>query len=191
MSYSFAHGYSGIAYVLFAYMKVFKDYRYESLLDDFSKKIVQILENKSSININDETDVGITCSIDSMGNLELSWCEGVSGLVLYLCLIDSEKYKNIIQRTQQLIAKQYLKMTGSYCHGLSSLLQTYYYVKDVDLESEIRRLFITYSYRKDSILLFQADNPLKDSFDFGTGTLGIYWTLLNKPFVFDISEINP
>lgn len=181
MLYSFAHGYSGVAYTLFIYSRLFGDNWYESLLDKFSEEIVHILEDKISISTNRDI-----ADIDLMGNLELSWCEGVSGLILYLCLVDSEKHQSIIRRTQKLVAKQYLKMTGSYCHGLASLLQTLYYVKDSTLESEIRRLFITYSYRKDGILLFQADNPLKDSFDFGTGTLGIYWTLLNKPFIFDL-----
>ena len=56
-----------------------------------------------------------------------------------------------------------------------------------ELQEKIKRIFITRSYRdKHHLLVFQSENNRQDVFDFGIGTLGIYWTLLGNKFPFEI-----
>ncbi|HFI0447413.1 hypothetical protein HO923_09145 [Streptococcus suis] len=75
-------------------------------------------------------------------------------------------------------------MGTSYCHGVSSLIQTFGYVdRNAD---DINGLLISKSYRKEDLLVFQSENRHEDYFDFGVGTLGIYWVLLGYPFPFEV-----
>lgn len=56
-----------------------------------------------------------------------------------------------------------------------------------ELQEEIKRIFITRSYRDEHhLLVFQSEDNRRDVFDFGIGTLGIYWTLLGNKFPFEI-----
>lgn len=54
------------------------------------------------------------------------------------------------------------------------------------MQEKIKRIFITRSYRdKHHLLVFQSENNRQDVFDFGIGTLGIYWALLGNKFPFE------
>lgn len=175
MQYGFAHGYSGIMYVLYIYSKLFGVKNYDKILKIFSKKIVSIL--KSTVNN----------SLEDFNTLDLSWCEGISGLILYLCLIDSNYYADIIKFSQWKVFEYHLNMGTSFCHGLSSLMQTTIYNDNRELQEKIKRIFITRSYRDEHhLLVFQSEDNRRDVFDFGIGTLGIYWTLLGNKFPFEI-----
>lgn len=55
------------------------------------------------------------------------------------------------------------------------------------MQEKIKRIFITRSYRDEHhLLVFQSEDNRRDVFDFGIGTLGIYWTLLGNKFPFEI-----
>ena len=54
------------------------------------------------------------------------------------------------------------------------------------MQEKIKRIFITRSYRDEHhILVFQSEDNRRDVFDFGIGTLGIYWALLGIKFPFE------
>ncbi|MDG4515319.1 lanthionine synthetase [Streptococcus suis] len=172
LSYSFAHGVSGIAYTLDCYIKNFNDGTYQSLVEKVNNNVVRLLEEFSS------------GKKVAYSNLELSWCEGISGLILYLCLVNPQKYISIINKAQDRVINNSLAMGTSYCHGVSSLIQTFGYVdRNAD---DINGLLISKSYRKEDLLVFQSENRHEDYFDFGVGTLGIYWVLLGYPFPFEV-----
>lgn len=81
-------------------------------------------------------------------------------------------------------------MINSYCHGLASFLQTFAYQPLNKVEKQIKQRLLTLSYRDENgCLIFQGDSRDDEQFDFGTGTLGIYWTLLGKQFPFEITEL--
>lgn len=173
---NFAHGRSGAAYVLKAYADIFGDSRYQNHLQKFSDGISELLEERLS-------------SFSKLDHLGLSWCEGVSGLILYLCLIDKERYSEIIYKSQLEMVQQYEAMGTSFCHGLSSLLQTTIYNKNQKVEQLRKRILLTRSYRNDDRLLqFQGEDGINSYFDFGVGNLGIYWTLLGYTFPFELSK---
>ena len=174
--YNFAHGCSGIAYVLTVYTDIFGDIRYQNKLQKFSDEISELLEEKLS-------------SFSKLDNLGLSWCEGISGLILYLCLIDKERYSDVIYKSQLEMVQQYETMGTTFCHGLSSLLQTAVYNKNQKVEQLIKRILLTRSYRKDNgLLLFQGEDGMNSYFDFGVGSIGIYWVLLGYTFPFELSK---
>lgn len=175
-SNNFAHGRSSAAYVLKAYTDIFGDSRYQNHLQKFSDGISELLEEKLS-------------SFSKLDNLGLSWCDGVSGLILYLCLIDKERYSEIIYKSQLEMVQQYEAMGTSFCHGLSSLLQTTIYNKNQKVEQLIKKILLTRSYRNnDRLLQFQGEDGINSYFDFGVGNLGIYWTLLGYTFPFELSK---
>lgn len=173
---SFAHGYSGIAYVLKVYADLFENSKYKIQLKEFSDKVVSLIE---------ETLVRIT----TLDNLSLSWCEGISGLILYFCLVDKERYAGVIYNLQIEVLRQYEHMGTSFCHGLSSLLQTAVYNNNLEVIQLIKRIMLTRSFRdNNSMLLFQGEDGINSYLDFGIGNLGIYWTLLNYRFPFEIRK---
>ena len=80
-------------------------------------------------------------------------------------------------------------MGTSYCHGLSSLLQTVIYTENDELYEKIVAILITRSYRdSNDCLVFQSEEPSQSVVDFGTGTLGIYWTMLKEKFLFHLNK---
>ncbi|MGT2716347.1 class III lanthionine synthetase LanKC N-terminal domain-containing protein [Streptococcus respiraculi] len=174
LRHSFAHGLSGIAYTLYCYSIVFEDDSYSVGVETINNQVVEILEKFYS-------DYR-----KRYNNLELSWCEGISGLILYLCLIDPKKYNSTIHRAQDRVMYDCFAMGTSYCHGLSSLIQTFKYVnRDI---SDLKILLISKSFRKHNLLAFQSENRHEDYFDFGVGTLGIYWVLLGYSFPFEMKK---
>ena len=68
------------------------------------------------------------------------------------------------------MVQQYETMGTTFCHGLSSLLQTAVYNKNQKVEQLIKRILLTRSYRKDNgLLLFQGEDGMNSYFDFGVG----------------------
>lgn len=87
------------------------------------------------------------------------------------------------------MVQQYEAMGTSFCHGLSSLLQTAIYNKNQKVEQLIKIILLTRSYRNDDRLLqFQGEDGINSYFDFGVGNLGIYWTLLGYTFPFELKK---
>lgn len=124
-----------------------------------------------------------------MSNLSLSWCEGLSGLILYLTLINKDKYMDLIEQAQKSVSKQQFSMANSYCHGISSLLQTMVYNEVIGVREQLVRRLLTLSFRDDKgNLIFRGDSRKNQIYDFGTGTLGIYYTILNQKFPFTLEK---
>lgn len=72
------------------------------------------------------------------------------------------------------------------CHGLTSLLITTSYLDNNFIKQDVINILLTRSYRnKDNILMFLGEDNSADYFDFGTGTLGIYWGIINGSFPFE------
>lgn len=174
---SFAHGFSGIAYVLQVYRDLFKAVEFSDELDKFSCEVRDLLIENTKNN-------------KKIENLELSWCEGLSGLITYLCLSGNfdEDENVVIQKSQEFIVEEYMSMLTGYCHGLSSLLQTIYYSENDMLKYRIFRILASRSHRnKEGLLVFQGDDGKTNLFDFGVGSMGVYWCLLGNKFPFDIT----
>lgn len=196
VDYSFAHGYSGIAYLLYSYAKVFQTDEFDDLLSDYYLEIEEFVytlfdtfDRKKSIGKDtkgaDMERLGLV-PVNQLRNLELSWCEGLSGLLLYMCMV-SEKNVDLIKKVQEVISNQHLKMLTSYCHGLSSLMQTLNYRENQTVKNKIFDFILTRSYRNENdLLVFYGDQLGEHLFDFGTGTLGVYWTLSNMKFPFEL-----
>ena len=175
--YSFAHGKAGIIYVFNEYKILFDNKKFDSTISIFTEEVAKILSQEILKNKN------------SYNNLELSWCDGLSGFVLYLCLVEPLKYSKLISDARVLILDHHLSMETCYCHGISSLLQTYAYVFGDNDKNNIVQLLLTKSFRKyDELLVFQSENRNYDYFDFGIGTLGIYWALLGFQFPFELKK---
>ena len=175
--YSFAHGKAGIAYVLNEYKILFDSKKFDSIISIYTEEIAKILSQEILKNKN------------SYNNLELSWCDGLSGLILYLCLVEPLKYSKLISEARVVILNHHLSMETCYCHGIASLLQTYAYVFGDKDKNDIVQLLLTKSFRKyDELLVFQSENRNYEYFDFGIGTLGIYWALLEFQFPFELKK---
>lgn len=114
LDYSFAHGCCGIAYALFAYSKVLEPSMFYNDLHTFHTELKKLLEK-------------VTSNTENLGNLQLSWCKGISGIILYLCMYDCDGNKDIISKYQEFVFNHHLKMMTGYCHGITSLLQTTVY----------------------------------------------------------------
>ncbi|GAA0057525.1 hypothetical protein ScFU53_11900 [Streptococcus canis] len=166
-----------LAYVLNSYSQLYEDVIYDESIESFSDFISDKIRN--------QLEVGF----DSLKLLDYSWCEGFSGLLLYLCLVNQKKYQLLIVQSQNELFKQHLHMGTSYCHGLASLLQTVIYTENDELYEKIVAILITRSYRdSNDCLVFQSEEPSQSVVDFGTGTLGIYWTMLKEKFLFHLDK---
>ena len=159
------------------YKILFDSKKFDSIISIFTEEIAKILSQEILKNKN------------SYNNLELSWCDGLSGLILYLCLVEPLKYSKLISEARVVILNHHLSMETCYCHGIASLLQTYAYVFGDKDKNDIVQLLLTKSFRKyDELLVFQSENRNYDYFDFGIGTLGIYWALLGFQFPFELKK---
>lgn len=69
----------------------------------------------------------VTSNTENLGNSQLSWCKGISGIILYLCMYNCDGNKDIISKYQEFVFNHHLKMMTGYCHGITSLLQTTVY----------------------------------------------------------------
>lgn len=128
-----------------------------------------------------------TENLGNLGNLQLSWCKGISGIILYLCMYDCDGNKDIISKYQEFVFNHHLKMMTGYCHGITSLLQTTVYNQNKLLMKKIQQVILACSERDDhGLLMFQGDSGKADLFDFGIGSMGVYWCLLNNKFPFDV-----
>lgn len=176
MDYSFAHGYCGIAFVLETYSILFEEPLFTEELSSFASEVKEILKKE-------------ILSSDNHSNLELSWCEGLSGLLLYLCLTTVEIDNKFIINVQEYIFKEHINMLTGYCHGIASLMQSLVYVNNKPLENKIKHLLIARSFRNEAgLLMFQGDDGEADLFDFGVGSLGVYWCLLGNRFPFELKK---
>lgn len=177
MEYAFAHGKAGLAYVLNCYSRIYKDDIYDDAINSFSDFIADVIRKQ------------LLTGFDKLKSLDYSWCEGFSGLILYLCLVKQEKYQLLLIKAQNELFKQHLNMGTSYCHGLASLLQTIAYTENKELYNKIVIILLTRSYRDSNVyLVFQSECPSQSVFDFGTGTFGIYWTILKEKFLFSLDR---
>ncbi|CRH90956.1 Lantibiotic modifying enzyme [Chlamydia trachomatis] len=175
---SFAHGASGIAHVLYAYSKLFNDDFFIPQIEAFSNQLSTFVLKQMS-------------NLEHLDQLELSWCEGISGLLLYLSLVNNEKYKKMTSDIQSKMVKNSLCMGTSFCHGLSSLLQTTIYNNNIDVFEQIKTILLSRSFRDEhDLLVFQSEDGKNNYFDFGIGTLGIYWVLLGNRFPFELNFKN-
>ncbi|HEU6838365.1 TPA: lanthionine synthetase [Streptococcus pneumoniae] len=160
LDYSFAHGYCGIAYALFAYSKVLEPSMFYNDLHTFHTELKKLLEK-------------VTSNTENLGNLQLSWCKGISGIILYLCMYDCDGNKDIISKYQEFVFNHHLKMMTGYCHGITSLLQTTVYNQNKLLMKKIQQVILACSERDDhGLLMFQGDSGKADLFDFGIGSMG-------------------
>lgn len=175
---NFAHGLAGIAYVILIYNSEFEfKVAYENSIKVFNNLLENLLENEySRLNA-------------TPTNLELSWCEGTSGILLYFELLYDKRYSNIISRFQQLAFKFNLIQSSCYCHGLSSLLQTLNYQDKLNLRENVIEILLSRSKRdKNGILVFECEESSDTLFDFGIGNLGIYWSILGERFPFELKK---
>ncbi|RRR73915.1 hypothetical protein CWI10_01745, partial [Streptococcus pneumoniae] len=93
----------------------------------------------------------------------------------------------IISKYQEFVFNHHLKMMTGYCHGITSLLQTTVYNQNKLLMKKIQQVILACSERDDhGLLMFQGDSGKADLFDFGIGSMGVYWCLLNNKFPFDV-----
>lgn len=170
----FAHGYTGLYFILYKYYEIFKDKTIKKLITNFNEKLKLYINNiLDNSNFNFE-------------NMDLSWCQGLSGIVLYCCLVDKEFFSLEITALQKLIFNNFLKMGTSMCHGLTSLLITTSYLDNNFIKQDLINILLTRSYRnKDNILMFLGEDNSADYFDFGIGTLGIYWGIIDGSFPFE------
>lgn len=100
----------------------------------------------------------VTSNTENLGNLQLSWCEGISGIILYLCMYDCDGNKDIISKYQEFVFNHHLKMMTGYCHGITSLLQTTVYNQNKLLMKKIQQVILACSERDDhGLLMFQGD----------------------------------
>ena len=175
---NFAHGLAGIAYVISIYNSEFEfKVAYENSINVFNNLLENLLENEySRLNA-------------TPTNLELSWCEGTSGILLYFELLYDKRYSKIISRFQQLAFKFNLIQSSCYCHGLSSLLQTLNYQDNLNLRENVIEILLSRSKRdKNGILVFECEESSDTLFDFGIGNLGIYWSILGEKFPFEFKK---
>lgn len=177
IEFGFAHGQAGLAYVLHCYSQFYEDPTYDKVIQNFSNTIADKIKNQ------------LVVGFDKLESLDYSWCEGYSGLLLYLCLVEQKKYHSLLVQVQNELFKQHLNMGTSYCHGLASLLQTVVYTENEELYEKIVAILLIRSYRNsDGYLIFQSEDPSQSVFDFGTGTLGVYWTILKEKFLFSLDR---
>lgn len=175
--YGFAHGFSGVAYMILLYSEIFNDTRYLSILDIFDELLIEVIENI-------QTD-----SESATSKLTLSWCRGLSGMILYLYLRNTEKYSEIISKAQFYIYSQHIHLENGFCHGLGSLLQTLNYCDLNNIRNNVLSILLSRSFRNENyLLLFSNNGEPKELFDFGTGSLGVYWCILGNLFPFDLMK---
>ena len=91
MEYAFAHGKAGLAYVLNCYSRIYKDDIYDDAINSFSDFIADVIRKQ------------LLTGFDKLKSLDYSWCEGFSGLILYLpvVLVDVKVYCKIPSFTME------------------------------------------------------------------------------------------
>ena len=103
---------------------LFDSKKFDSIISIFTEEIAKILSQEILKNKN------------SYNNLELSWCDGLSGLILYLCLVEPLKYSKLISEARVVILNHHLSME----HVIAMALLVCYKLMRMYLEIKIRMI---------------------------------------------------
>lgn len=134
--------------------------------------------------------------------VDVTWCNGLSGIISAFSMINytvkSSEIDSFLKNAIDLILKFSLGESPCICHGVGSITEAvndYAYFGDKDYSAVKKELLniigIKLFYGKNDVLTIYDETMKKESYDYGTGMLGIITTIYrlqnnsSSPFSFD------
>lgn len=173
-NYGFAHGYAGIAYIVYMVGVMDNNNSYKEYA---MKKVNLILDSYEKLLENKENEVSI------------SWCNGISGIFLALVRINqfenNERISKLLSKVPKVLIDKMWQQSPCQCHGNTSsiefLMDAYqitgeeiYYVAAERIAKFVKQQFF---YGKNHSILFPSESKLFDVYDYGVGTMGVIQAL--------------
>lgn len=192
-NYGFAHGYAGIAYVIYMVGVMDNNNNYK---DYALKKVKNILDIYENILEGDQSKISI------------SWCNGLAGISLALVRINqfekNERVTKFLNRIPEILVNKMWYQSPCQCHGNASsieFLMDAYSITGDDLYYDAAKKianFVTQQlfFGKNGVVCFPNETKVFDVYDFGVGTIGtiqvlnrVYKKSKNRLFMIDDTKL--
>lgn len=167
-TYGFAHGYSGIAYVLYS-LGILSG---KDDFIDYAQSLVEIIIDKYEELFKENADFII------------SWCNGISGVGAALVRINhhmnDKRIEDLLEKIPAVLVKSMYKQSNCQCHGNSSSIEflmdayqitgeNFYYDAAKKISDFIKYQYIT---TRNGSVHYYNETKFTYNYDYGIGTMG-------------------